>query len=283
MLYWSIQSKIMLAFALFAIVLFLSATKFRHPASKRNLQDSVSTVVISAPIQLLMYGGDRYLAANLEAIRIAAIGPSDEISLKSYRIRAHTLISELNACHEDNFYLANAMLSWGGAVKEGNNVLEAATECRYWDDIPPFFLGFNHYFFSSDIDKAREVIELAARRSEKNQVALKKIAIVMESKKLNDISMAAAYLRQQRDEAKDQELVEMLDRRLMRLEGLITLRDAQDRYEKKFGQPLRHPEDLINSKILPALPQDPLRIGYEFVDGHFRLRAMNVGGLEIRQ
>ncbi|MHA4875496.1 hypothetical protein, partial [Enterococcus faecium] len=31
-------------------------------------------VVVSAPIVLLLYGGDRYLAANLETVRLAATG-----------------------------------------------------------------------------------------------------------------------------------------------------------------------------------------------------------------
>lgn len=273
----------MMAMALMAASLFQLAGNFRQPQNSHKISDSVSTVVISAPIQILMYGGDRFLAANIEAIRVAAVGPTEEAALASYRIRSHKLVSQLNPCHEDNFYMANAMLSWGGSVEDGNAILERATECRYWDDIPPFFLGFNRYFFFQDIDKAREAIELAATRSKNNKTALQNISIVMESKKLNDVNMAAAYLRQQRDETKDQKLREMLNRRLMRLEGLITLRDAQKQFEQRYRRSLTDPEELISHKIIPHFPQDPLRIGYEFVNGSFRLRAMNVNGMEIRQ
>ena len=230
-----------------------------------------------------MYAGDRFLAANLETIRLAAIGPTDEGAFASYRMRAHRQIAELNACNEDNLYLANATLSWGGLVDEANNVLERASLCRYWDEIPPFFLGFNHYFFNQDTAKARRFIGIAAERSsDVNRAELQKISIMMEARKFKDEKLAVKYLRQQRDETKDQKLAEMLDLRLSRLKGLITLREAQAQYEQVRGHPLNNPAELVSTGILKEYPQDPMRIGYEFINGNFRLKAMKIGGMEIR-
>lgn len=272
----------LLAITLLAVSLFQLATHFRRPATEHRMQQSTSTVVIAAPIQALMYAGDRFLAANLEAMRVAAIGPRDEKSLADFRLRAHEQVSQLNACHEDNFYLSNAMLSWGGSVDEGNKILERATACRHWDDIPPFFLGFNRYFFYRDTEGAVEALDMAAERSRNNRPALQRMAIVIESRQFDDEKMAAAYLRGQRDEAKDKQLAEMLDRRLQRLEGLIALRDAQTRFEQKHGRALQSPNELLTSGIMQQFPQDPLRIGYEFIDGRFRMKAMKIGETEIR-
>lgn len=275
-------SATLLVYALVAASLFLLATHYRPPPTNRMVTLSDSHVVIAAPLQIVMYAGDRFLAADLEAMRVAAIGPSDEERLADYRIRAHGVIAQLNPCHEDNLYLANATLTWGGAPDAGIYILERATECRFWDDIPPLFLGFNRYFFDHDLDGAQKAINIAALRSDKNRVGLQKLSIVMASKKFDDLNMAATYLRTQRDEATDPRLAEMLDRRLQRVQGLITLRDAQDRFEMKYGRPLTSPNELIVSGVLKTLPQDPMRLGYEFVDGSFRLRAANIGGVEIR-
>ncbi|MEN8168663.1 MAG: hypothetical protein ABFS08_00390 [Pseudomonadota bacterium] len=280
---YSIQATTkLLVSTLLAIGLFQLATQFRLPPASRHAEQSTSTVVISAPIQVLMYAGDRFLAANLEAMRVAAIGPAQEEALAGYRARAHGLVSQLNACHEDNLYLANAMLSWGGSADEGNTILQRATECRYWDEMPPFLLGFNRYFFFRDFDGAQQAIDIAAARSEENSTAFQHMSIAIASKKLNDEKMAAAYLRNQRDEATDQKLIKRLDRRLKRLEGLITLREAQAHFEKEHGRPLAHPNELLSSGILDKPPQDPMRIGYEFIDGGFRLKALKIGGMEIR-
>lgn len=275
------QPKLLLL-VIVSVTAYILATLFRTPIMSDGAVQKISTVVISAPIQTIMYAGDRYLAANLEAIRVAAIGPTEEESLANYRKRAYQLVSQLNACHADNYYQANAILSWGGAVKEGNDILQRATECRYWDDIPPFFLGFNRYFFFRDIEGAIMAINTAAERSQDSQTELRKLSIVMATKKINDLKMAVAYLKKQRDEAQDKKLVEMLDHRLQRLEGLIALRNAQTRFEAEYGRPLAHPDELITSKVLADIPKDPMRIGYEFANGIFRLKAMRIGGIEVR-
>jgi hypothetical protein len=105
----------------------------------------------------------------------------------------------------------------------------------------------------------------------------------MSAKKLKDEEMAANYLRNERDSTTDPALAKMLDRRLKRLEGLLTLRTAQARFEQQQGRPLTKPEELLTSGILEAIPEDPTRIGYELVDSRFQLRAIIIGGVEIRQ
>lgn len=266
--------------AMLAVVFFQISMQFRHSDIHHSESHSSSNVVISSPILILMYAGDRFLAANFEAIRTAAMGSSDEEGLNSFRIRSHTNISMLNACHEDNTYLSNAMLSWSGTVDNANTILQRATECRFWDDIPPFFLGFNQYFFNKDIQSAQNSLNLAASRSKTNSSNLKKISIMMATKSLNDLNMAISYLRTEHDRTKDNKLKVMLNRRLGRLAGLQILREAQTRYENKFGHSLENPDHLLSSKILDNYPSDPTGIGFEFNDGTFVLRGLKIQGLE---
>jgi hypothetical protein len=72
----------------------------------------------------------------------------------------------------------------------------------------------------------------------------------------------------------------MLDKRIERVEGLITLRDAQHTYEERTGKTLRQAEDLINTGILDEFPKDPMNWGYEFKNGRFELKQVKVAGVE---
>ena len=165
-------------------------------------------------------------------------------------------------------------------MNEGNHLLKLAADCRLWDELPPFFYGFNRYFFLNDITGAREALETAASRSHTNAAGFRRLAIMLAAGELKDDSAALDFLQQERAQTSDPKLQGMLDKRIARLQGLITLREAQQRYEARFGQPLTNPQALIDSGELEAFPNDPLRIGYEFADGRFRLKELKIAGLE---
>jgi len=239
-----------------------------------KLQDDSPEVVVAAPIQVLMYFGDRFLAGNFEAIRASALTASTETQL--YRQRAHLTVSQLHPCHEDNYWIGNAALSWGGAMTQGLDLLGNATQCRFWDEWPPFFYGFNQNFFLFDIEEARRVLEIAAIRSPTNANFFRTYSAMLAAGKIDNIKMAADMLEKERDNAKEPKLKEMLNNRVIRLKGLLLLRDAQQAYEKKFGRDLENPQDLITQKLLDKFPQDPLRIGYEFRENRFQLRQIKV-------
>lgn len=264
-----------LGFCLFAAMAFLRA---QQPL--RQDSGSVSDrVVVSAPILLSLYGGDRFLAANLEAMRLAATGMDYGQADSHYLIRAQRVVSELNPCHEDNYYLANGLLTWGGAVAEGNEILQRAIECRFWDGVPGFFYGINLSFFDRKTDEAARVLEESAHRWPENAAALRKLAVMLRVERFSDERLALGYLSQQRDAAEDPQLREMLDKRVIRLQGLIDLRAAQRRYEDQHGA-LSDLIQLVNVGELATLPDDPLRLGYELRDGRIELRKLQIIGLE---
>lgn len=236
-------------------------------------------VVMVAPIILALYGGDRFLAANLETMRLTSTGVDQGVADTGYLIRAQYVVAELNPCHEDNYYLANGLLTWGGAEAEATEVLHKAMDCRFWDDIPAFFYGFNLSFFQKDIAKASRALELAAQRSADNAAAFRKLAVMLQAESFADEKLALNYLIQQRDSASEPKLHDMLDKRVVRLQGLVALREAQRSFESKNGV-LISLDQLIESGLLPALPVDPLRLGYELKDGRIILKKMKIAGME---
>lgn len=265
----------LLGFAVFAGIAFWRA---QQPLSiaQAQVQDRV---VISAPILLALYGGDRFLAADLEVMRLAATGMDDGQSDTGYLVRAQQVVAQLNACHEDNYYLANGLLTWGGAVSEGNQVLSAAVQCRTWDFIPAFFYGINLAFFQRDAVEAQRILELGAQRSPENAASLRRLAIMLRAESFADEKLALEYLTRQRDAASDPRLHDLLDKRVVRLQGLVTLREAQRLFEASNGA-LASLEQLVEFGLLPALPEDPLRLGYELHEGQIILKKIKIAGME---
>lgn len=231
-------------------------------------------VTISEPLQVLLYGGDRFLASDIETIRATAAATAP--GAKDFRLRSHVAASRLNPCHGDNYWVGNSALSWGGSVKQGFELLRNASHCRYWDEWPPFFYAFNQSFFRDNVKEAQRALEIAAQRSSDNAAAFRTFSTMLGVGKIQNTRMAIQMLQEERDKAKDKKLYHMLDMRVVRLQGLLTLRKAQISYEKRFGKRLKQPHELISSGILDNFPQDPLDIGYEFHDHGFHLKEAKI-------
>jgi hypothetical protein len=274
--HWSL-CFVVLGFALFSYV-----THWRLVMSPTPAPLVEGRVVIAAPVLLVLFGGDRFLAANLEAMRLAATGVDGGLADTDYLVRAHKEVARLNPCHEDNYYLANALLTWGGAVYEGEAALLAAIDCRFWDEWPPFFYGFNRFFFSRDVPGAVPALEEAANRASDNAAGFRKLAVMIQAEQIADEQLALEFLSNELSRAREPKLKGMLAKRVKRLQGLVMLRDAQRRYEALTGKPLGDPGQLIEYGLLAAFPEDPLNLGYEFIDGRIVLKKLKVAGAEDR-
>jgi hypothetical protein len=261
------------AVTLVAAISYWIATAIHHEARLPPITRPTA-VTISEPLQVLLYAGDRFLAANVESVRAAA--SATEPGAETFRLRTHVAASRLNPCHGDNYWIGNASLSWGGAVEQGFELLRNASQCRFWDEWPPFFYGFNQSFFLDNVKEAQRALAIAAQRSPANAAAFTTFSTMLSVGKISNTKMAVNMLQEERDKAKDPKLRKMLDMRLVRLEGLLTLRNAQVSYEERYGKRLEEPQQLIESGILKQFPEDPLKIGYEFHDHGFHLKQMQV-------
>jgi hypothetical protein len=98
-----------------------------------------------------MAGGDRYLAANLAGFRVL-VADTGRMSADDYAVQARLQrdIAWFNPVHEDNFYIAAAILPWNGQVDAAQYVLRKASEARTFDWYPLFQYGFIFYHFRKD-------------------------------------------------------------------------------------------------------------------------------------
>lgn len=100
----------------------------------------------------MLYGGDRFLAADLELIRLSATGMDNGSTDAEYLIRAQRVVAELNPCHEDNYYLANGLLAWGGGRLQ--RVMKFCVEQLIVDfgmDCQVFFMRSTFHFLSETL------------------------------------------------------------------------------------------------------------------------------------
>jgi hypothetical protein len=269
-----------------AIVVFAASAYFRNHARESSVGSKQSVelataVVLPPALQVVVYVGDTYLAAVIETIRAVTSLGTGRPDEALFRLRAHEAVSRLNPCHEDNYWIGNAELTWGGSQELGLKLLKRAMDCRDWDQWPAFFYAFNQQFFYRNVPEAARALEIAAKRAdEKNATAFRRLAIMLQAGQFADARSALVYVERERERTTDPRLREMLGQRAIRLQGLVTLRDAKQAFEQKMGRSLVDPGELVNAGILEAIPVDPLDIGYALEQGEFQLRRRTNVGLE---
>lgn len=265
--------------AVLAYLVFVAGARNVHPPAIQPA-DVPGSVVLPAPLQTVVYLGDPYLAANVEATRVLMTGGPAEGVAQDYFDRLHLAVAVLNPCHEDNYYVANGLMAWAGSVDGANAVLQGATGCRFWDEIPPFFWGFNLNFFKRQHHRAKELMFTAADRATANRAAFQRIGLLFEAESYPDIRTAYEFLENQRKQVRDERLKQLLSLRIDRLAGLIALDGAQVEFERHSGRRLRNPQELLESGQLKEFPKDPTGLGYLFENGRFSLREVTIRGTE---
>ncbi|MDA7085155.1 hypothetical protein PH586_01970 [Pseudomonas sp. SA3-5] len=229
-------------------------------------QQSVLRVRLPIPVQLAYAGGDPYLAANLNVFRSLMVDARISEG-ETYRVQGQLQAdaSFFNPRHEDNYYVASAILPWNGQVEAAQRVLLRAAQSREWDMWPAFFYAFNAMYFERDMARAGHWAEVAAQRDTSNADSLRAMAAKWYERG-DDPQMALNILKAMREQSRDANFRALLQARMARLEGLQALRVAAAAYRAEHGAPPSRLEELLGYGGLPALPQDPLQLGYALSD-----------------
>jgi len=215
--------------------------------------------------QVLMAMGDRHLAANLNGFRVL-VAETERMSKEDYAIEAGLQrdISWLNPAHEDNYYIAAAILPWGGQLEATQYVLERAGAARPFDWLPLFYLGFNHYHFYRNPAKGAEILLSAVPRAtdQQDQWGLQNVAAfwIERGYQLGD---AAGRVEAMANAAPPGGFRKYLKVRASRLRDLDRLRSLARHYEQQYGHSLASLEELVRSGLIESIPADPLGVGFD--------------------
>lgn len=224
-------------------------------------------VAISPEVQIALAGGDQFLASNLAVFRATIVSVQD-LNPADYLILAKVQddASRLNPAQGDNYYIAQGVLPWVGEHPTAMTILERATQARRTDFLPPYFLGFDYMYFDGKFDVSGQYyLEAANRVGGKNRDALLNHAAKF-MEKGNDPAGAIEFINGLIKSTRNPRLQHFLRGRILRLEGLIELRSAAEKYQQQYHHHPSKLSDLVESGILKSLPNDPLGVGYQLDD-----------------
>ena len=250
---------------LFAATVFV-ATAERLKSAPRQSVSVQMQVALPLFVQVFMAMGDRYLAANLASIR-ALVVATDKMQPDEFKILAKVQedVSWLNPAHEDNYYIAFAILAQYGELDSAQTILARASRARFFDYQPSFFYAFNQWYYKHDpAGAAAWLREAAEKLPDPDQRLTMQNMAARWMDKAQDTELAIRVVESMAKEARRKDFRIYLETRVARLRQLQQLRTAAVTYRERFGKPLSKLSDLVDSGVLPALPMDPFGFGFDF-------------------
>lgn len=239
-------------------------------------------LLVALPLfaQVLLAGGDRHLAANMNGFRVL-VAATEKMTPADYATqgRLQEDLAWLNPAHEDNYYIAAAILPWNGQIDAARHVLRRAADARQMDWQPLFYLGFHYYHFMKDpVFGGRLLLEAVPRaREEPDRWALQNVAARWFEKGY-DPAGAANIVDAMAKGTNAGNFRRYLQLRANRLQDLARLRDLAAAYRQRHGRPLANLSDLVGDGSIVAIPDDPLGEGFALDEEGMPVFAFQVKG-----
>lgn len=249
-----------------ALALVFVAIAERLKSAPRQSVSVEMQVALPLFVQVFMAMGDRHLAANIAAIRALVVAP-EKMRPEEFRILAKVQedVSRLNPAHEDNYYIAFAILPQYGELDAAQTILARASRVRFFDYQPSFFYGFNQWYYKHDpAGAAAWMREAAEKLPDPDQRLTMQNMAARWMDKVQDTELAIRVVEAMAKEARRKDFRVYLETRVVRLRQLQQLRVAAVTYRERFGKPVPNLQELVSSGLLPALPQDPFGFGFGF-------------------
>lgn len=250
-------------YRVFSLVFIVGLISMGH--GQRQLDPREIDAVLPRLIQVVMAGGDRFLAGNLASIRALVADANrmtpDQIELLA---RVHEDAAWMNPANEDNYYVAGNILPWNGQLEAGQNVLKMAMDARPFDWLPVFFYAFDIWYFEKDGLRAGEALRLAIPRAtdEADRLTLETLSVRWMERGY-DTRSAIQMVKAMEANSRHSRLRKYYQARIKRLEGLLDLEDATERFIAKVGKPPTDLRQLVENGFIAEVPSDPFRLGYD--------------------
>lgn len=245
----------------------------------RPVAGSEFLVTIPLVAQVALSGGDRYLAANLATFR-ALVASIETMKAEDYALQARIQVDAawLNPAQEDNYYIASAILPWNGQLDASQYILRRASDARPFDWQPPFYYAFNVFYFLKDPAEGARWLRRASEHTnlEEYQLAFQQIAAMWVAKG-PDHEMAIQLHRDLIKATKHKEFAAFLEKRVTRLENLLSIEKAIVRFRLTFGRSPDSIEELLATGKLESMPVDPFGLYYVLGEDGVPIARLLVG------
>lgn len=268
------------AACIFLILFGFAAKGLSH--TPRRVAGPELLVTLPVVAQVVLAGGDRYLAANMATFRALVtsteVMTADDFALQG-KIQADA--AWLNPAQEDNYYIAAAILPWNGQLEASQYILSRAAAARPFDWQPPFYYAFNAYYFLKDpVEGARWLRKASEATADEEMIlGFQQIAALWVAKG-PDLEVAIGLHRELAKKTRHKEFAAFLEKRAVRLENLLKIEKSVASYQQSKGFLPTTIEELVGAGVLSAVPIDPFGMAY-MLDQHGRpkaqQRAVNAG------
>lgn len=249
--------------ALLCAALFFTSSQHLKTAPRQTVTVEMQ-VALPLFVQVFMAAGDRYLAANIAAIR-ALVVSTEKMKAEDYAILAKVQedVSWLNPAHEDNYYIAAAILPWAGQLDAAQTILYRASQSRHFDYQPAFYYAFHLLHFKGDAMGASAVLRAAAEKLPEgnDRLQMQNLAAIWLDRG-QDIDVSIRVVAAMAKQSKRRDFQKYLEQRVVRLQNLKTLRVAAEKFIARTGHPPAALEELVQAGLVPALPADPFGFGF---------------------
>ena len=257
----------------FSVFIFCFISSNLVLKKNRNTLGANYSMTISPfpPKAVAMLSGEfKSLMADYLLLEIGAfVGSNKEISSDQWE---KVCLGFLQALHLDPYFeqtyiMLQANLSWdAGKPEKAIELLDISGKHRAWDWRPGYYMGFDYYYFLKDYEKASEMFLntskipgapvlmtlLGARFSQKSQQEA--TAIHLLDTMLDDPNL---------DENSQKEI----KNRIAALQGVLTLKNAIDVYQKKHQSFPDSLDTLVEDNIIESLPANPYGGGFTYKNG----------------
>lgn len=155
----------------------------------------------------------------------------------------------------DAYYFSQAAFTWElGRAKEVNKMLDYGMQYRTWDYLMPFYAGFNSAYFLKDYAKAAKYMKRAAEISKNSLFTTLAARYFHEA---GESELGLVFLETMAKNAQTLKVKKIYDRRIAAFKAVRQIESAVGEFRAIHTKPPESLEDLVDSGLLPDIPQDP--------------------------
>lgn len=165
-------------------------------------------------------------------------------------------ITNLDPRFLDPYVFAETSFPWdAGMVHETNRLMLKAAEARPEDYRPYFFMWFNYSHFLHDLDKGSDYLQKAARSP--NAPGYLATLAARQKLQVGKTEDGIIFIKEILRNTTDPSRREWLSQRLKALTTIQFIEQYIARFEKEYGRKPEALSELVEKKMLKALPPDP--------------------------
>ncbi len=258
------MKKVWITVLLFAVLLavyFQSAVKVQSFREGLDPTQTVSALMVK-PEALEIVGGEfRGILADYLLLKASTFLGS-RYNTKESDLKAVSVLFGQSLALDPYFfqtcYFIQAFLPWGSRmVKEAIELLEISKNHRYWDWEPPYYIGFDYFYFLHDnLAASRYLMEASERPHAPPLLAMLGARL---SQRAGQTRAAIVFLQTMAKREEREVVRKQILKRIDALKGVLVLEKAIAAFESRFGHPPETLGELVDSGILEKIPKNPYK------------------------